>query len=94
MPLPHLKVLCSAKSKRTKRACLNPAAYGCSTCRMHGAHKTIISGVKHHWFKHGERSKSALIKTREVSRLLAIIEDIGHSAGIFVGPRSRGRKPT
>lgn len=93
MPLPLIKVLCSAHSKRTKLPCRNPAAFGCSTCRMHGAHKRIVSGESHHWFVHGERSKLEQNKAREVGRLLAFIEDISYKTGIMIGPKSRGRKP-
>jgi len=43
MPLPSVETgacpRCRGKSKRSGLPCQNPAAYGCKTCRIHGAHK-------------------------------------------------------
>ncbi len=53
MPLPNIlsgKTLrCKAKSRRSKKRCKNPAAYGMSVCRYHGARKpeTIKKGANH-----------------------------------------------
>lgn len=92
MPLPNIKNQCTAKAKSTGNTCQNPAAYGCKTCRVHGARQEIISGTDHHWFKHGERSKAGMLTRREIHRRLALYEEIGHSMGFMRGKRTPGRK--
>ena len=61
-------VQCSVNSKRTGLPCNNPAAYGCKTCRMHGArrHESIKRGNHHPNFVHGERSIEGIKRHREV----------------------------
>ena len=63
MPLPcimkHGAKRCAALSKRTKLACGNPAAYGCKTCRYHGARKNILRGEHHPSYVHGNRTLEA-----------------------------------
>lgn len=93
MPLPNLKKQCTAKAKSTGIRCLNSAAFGCATCRLHGARWSIISGRSHHWFKHGERSKEGILTRQEIQRRLALIEEIGFATGIMRGRRTPGRKP-
>ena len=60
MPLPcitkHGAKRCAALSKRTKLACGNLAAYGCKTCRYHGARKNILRGEQHPSYVHGNRT--------------------------------------
>jgi hypothetical protein len=62
MPLPCIKNYgakqCTAKSKRTKQPCKNPAAFGCKVCRLHGARKaeSIKRGKDHPNYKHGKCS--------------------------------------
>jgi hypothetical protein len=46
---------CTAQSKRNRARCLNPAAFGKSVCRMHGA--SAPSGIAHSNLKHGRYSK-------------------------------------
>lgn len=36
MPLPHVRKICEARSKRSGKRCRNPAVRGGRTCRMHG----------------------------------------------------------
>ena len=67
MPLPSVlngAKQCTAKSKRTKLLCNNPAAHGCKTCRMHGARRqnTIRKGKDHPQFTYGHdtREKRAI----------------------------------
>lgn len=93
MPLPNIKKRCTAKAKSTSIRCCNPAAYGCATCRLHGARRNILSGSKHHWFQHGERTKEGTLTRREIRRRLAILEEIGFATGLMRGQRTRGRKP-
>lgn len=94
MPLPNIKNQCTAKAKSTGKTCLNASAYGCTTCRMHGARKNIVSGREHHWFVHGERTKAGNLTRREVQRRLALLEEIGFAFGIMRGKRTAGRKPS
>jgi len=58
---------CTANSKRTGLTCKNPAAYGCKTCRMHGARKkdSIKRGEQHPNFVHGNRSMDEIGRHRE-----------------------------
>ena len=97
MPLPSLSYgakQCTALTKRTKQPCKNPAAYGCRTCRMHGARKkeTIKRGKDHVNFVHGQRSLEAQAEQSAVSRRLQQIEDAMHLLKMTSAKRSRGRK--
>ncbi len=98
MPLPSIKLhgakQCTAKSKRTGLPCNNPAAYGCRTCRMHGARKaeSIKRGEQHPNFVHGGRTLEAQADQSAVSRRLQQIEDAMHLLGMTSSKRSRGRK--
>ena len=99
MPLPsvlkHGAKLCSAKSKRTGLPCNNPAAFSCSSCRMHGAHKSrnVAHGVKSGKYKNGHYTKEAKEKSSKSLVKLRYLEDIGQEAGIILGSKTRGRKP-
>lgn len=93
MPLPNLKVRCTAKAKSTGARCNNPAAFACKTCRMHGARQLVLSGAGHHWFKHGERSKAGILTRQEIRRRLALYEELGFLHGFMRGKRTPGRKP-
>lgn len=94
MPLNNIKARCTAKSKSTGSRCRNPAAFGCKTCRVHGARTNIVSGRDHHWYTHGERSKDTILTVKEIKRRLAYLEEIGYIAGILKGRRTPGRKPS
>ena len=91
MPLPNLKAQCTAKNRATGNRCLNPAAFGCKTCRYHGARK-IVSGLQHHNYKHGTRTLEALSKYSEKVAELDHLEDIAHHTGVMAGRKRRGRK--
>lgn len=96
MPLPsitkHGAKQCTAKSKRTGHPCNNPAAYGCRTCRYHGARKNIVSGKDHVNFVHGKRTLEAQLEQSATSRRLQQLEDAMHVLGMTTAKRSRGRK--
>jgi len=100
MPLPsiskHGAKLCSAKSKRTGLPCNNPAAHGCKTCRMHGAHKSrnVANGVNSGKYKNGDFTKEAKEKTRKNIVKLRYLQDIGQQSGFMTGTITRGPKPT
>lgn len=78
MPLPTLKnaVQCSAKSKRSGVRCLNQAAYGCKTCRFHGARKrdTIRTGPSHWNWQHGRCTTQAKAVTAEEIQTLKMLK--------------------
>ena len=49
---------CTARARTTGNRCLNPAAFGCKTCRYHGARRqnTIKTGKNHPNFRHGREN--------------------------------------
>ena len=98
MPLPSMRLhgakSCTAKSKRTGLPCNNPAAYGCRTCRVHGARKaeSIKRGEQHPNYVHGGRTLKAQAEQSAVSRRLQQIENAMHLLKMTTAKRSRGRK--
>ena len=94
MPLPNLNRRCSARARSTGNQCLNPAAFGCSSCRVHGAWNgaKIRVGKAHPRYKHGERTKEATSKYRASMLQLQVIEKLAYSSGLLIGPRTTGRK--
>jgi len=100
MPLPSVKkgaTQCVVKCKRTGLQCMNPAAYGCKSCRMHGAHKSrnTLAGENHPQFKHGRDTKQAKERHQQTSTKLHFLEDLGHHIKMFPEgtTRTQGRKP-
>jgi len=81
----------TAKNRKTGQRCLNPAAFGCKTCRYHGARK-ILSGLDHPNYKHGGRTLEALSKYSQKVAELDQLEQLGHKYGLIKGSRRRGRK--
>jgi hypothetical protein len=104
MPLPSVAKYganqCKAISKNLKRRCLNPAAFGCSTCRYHGAwrkdSRNTPQGVNHPQYRHGKKTKESIEKSQKTLLRLYTLEEIGHHIKMFAegSPRTRGRKPT
>ena len=92
MPLPRINKQCTALTKQTKQPCKNPAAYGCRTCRYHGARKNIVRGKDHVNFVHGRRTLEAQLEQSATSRRLQQLEDAMHVLGLTAAKRSRGRK--
>lgn len=82
MPLPCLQNngarRCHAIAKSTRNRCQNPAAYGCLTCRMHGARRreSIRKGPTHPNYRHGWDTKIAATYRKEKMQALAEINDI------------------
>lgn len=80
MPLPAMKSAkqCSARSKRSGEQCRNPAAWTCSTCRMHGARRpdSIKRGKEHPLYKHGHETLEAKAANRETGKLLSQIAKV------------------
>ena len=91
MPLPNLKQQCTAQNRNKQRRCLNPAAFGCKTCRYHGARRQIAKGIDHPNYKHGNRSQSGIRSFSKASQELDMIEDMAESIGM-VASRRRGRR--
>ena len=98
MPLPsvsqHSASQCTAKAKATKHRCLNPAAYGCHTCRLHGARKpnSIKRGIDHPNYLHGTET---LERKRQRSLKLAELKEIENdliTRGLIKCERTEGRK--
>jgi hypothetical protein len=92
LPLPNIKVQCTANNRTTGQRCKNPAAYGCKTCRYHGARKNVVKGEDHPKYKHGERTNAAIDRYRQKMAELDRLEQLGRLAGVITGERRRGRK--
>jgi hypothetical protein len=74
MPLPAMKTArrCHATAKSSRQQCHNPAAYGMSVCRLHGARKpaTVLRGPAHPNYQHGEATIEAKADTaRELKEI-------------------------
>ena len=98
MPLPSVingALQCRVKCKRTGILCKNPAAFGCKSCRMHGASRSRIAlrGADHPKYKHGGETKDARAERSAMSAKLLYLRDIGDHIGMFTGTQTRGRKP-
>jgi len=102
MPLPNIvsgkTARCSAKCKATGTQCKNPAsaAWGCKTCRYHGARKpeTIRRGTDHWNYHHGTETLAAKAERSRRLAELRVLEQATYALGLATGARWRGRKPT
>lgn len=98
MPLPsiskHDAKQCTAKSKRTSLPCKNLAAYGCRTCRYHGARRpeSIKRGKQHPNYVHGNRTLESQKLSSAQSLRLQQLEDAMHLLKMTTAKGSRGRK--
>ena len=90
MPLPNIKKQCTARNRRTGNRCKNPAAFGCKTCRYHGA-RQIQSGTDHPNYKHGQSTKAAVEAYQNKVKELDELEDLALSIGM-VASRRWGRR--
>lgn len=93
MPLPNLNRQCTANNRKTGNQCKNPAAFGCRTCRFHGARRKVPKGEDHPNYRHGKRTLDALETYRHKVAELDYLEDLGHRTGVIVGTKRSGRKP-
>lgn len=98
MPLPNLtpENQCQAISRRTGERCKNFKAWEQSVCRYHGARRpeTILRGVNHPQYRHGEETKEAKAHRRNASMRLHELVDLGNAIGLFQpGTKLRGRRP-
>ena len=100
MPLPSVSeysaAQCTARAKSTQDRCLNPAAFGCRTCRLHGARKrsSIKAGPYHPNYRHGLETLPAKGQRSVKLAELRVIETDLFNKGLIVGARTAGRKPT
>ena len=89
MPLPSVLHYganqCQAQSKRTGHPCKNPAAFGCRTCRMHGAHRSrrAATGAKHWNYRHGRETLAAKQARNETFAELKRLHRIGLALTLF-----------
>ena len=99
MPLPsvseHRANQCTARAKSTRQRCLNPAAFGCRTCRLHGARKpnSIKRGIDHPNYQHGNETLKAKRQRSIKLAELREIEDDLIKRGFIKCKRTVGRKP-
>ena len=99
MPLPNVASgrtpQCKARSKRSLEQCKNPAAYGCATCRFHGARRpnTIKRGPAHPQYRHGRETRDARRRRVEGMTRLRRLVDLGVAGG-FIQKRITGRRPS
>jgi hypothetical protein len=99
MPLPSVRrkscLQCHARTKsRQLQRCLNPAAYGCATCRVHGARKkeNILRGKDHPNYQYGYETKEAKQIRQQKFAELDIMELQLRALGGITGSRKRGGK--
>jgi hypothetical protein len=99
MPLPSVlngAKQCQVLTKRGKERCKNPAAHGCNSCRMHGAHKSrnVPRGKDHPRYRNGERTKDAQTERRDKGVMFRYLTDIGNHCNLFYKElKTRGRPP-
>ena len=100
MPLPSVlngANQCQVLTKRTRQQCKNPAAFGCTSCRMHGAHKSknVLRGIDHPQYKTGEQTLEAKAIRSEKSEMLRYLTDLGNHCKLFYKYiKTRGRPPS
>lgn len=94
MPLPNLKTRCTALCRARGDQCWNPAAYGCKTCRYHGAKRPEATrhGDEHGRYKDGEYTQAAKAAYRRSSVRINELEQMAFDAGL-IRTRKAGRKP-
>lgn len=90
---------CQAKSKRTGQQCRAPAANGKTKCRFHGGASTgprtpegrqrcaVAKTI------HGQETTTMRHERSLANARLALLEAVGYSLGMMIGPRMRGPKP-
>lgn len=103
MPLPSVAIhgarQCKAITKRSKKRCVNPSAYGCSTCRYHGATpvhtRKNVAGENHPNYKNGIWTKEAKAERSTRSVTLRHLIDLGNQTNLFYKQlKARGRPPS
>jgi hypothetical protein len=85
---------CTARCKSRKLdQCRNPAAFGCRTCRVHGARRpeSVKRGPTHPQYRHGRETLEARQRRVEGMTRLRRLVDIAVDAG-FIRTRITGRR--
>lgn len=99
MPLPNVASgtahRCMARCKRHGGQCRNLAAFGCTTCRYHGARRSdeVKRGDRHWNYQNGRETLEAKANRSARLRELRELEALSFSFGLATGPKWRGRKP-
>ena len=78
-------------TKKNGKQCKNPKAYGCKTCRYHGARR-IETGFKAPNYKHGEFTKENLADSKQKRRELYDLHILGLKLKMFKS-KPKGRPP-
>ena len=100
MPLPSVlngASQCQVLTKRTRQQCKNPAAFGCKSCRMHGAHKSknVLRGINHPRYKSGEETLEAKAMRAAKSEIFRYLTDLGNHCKLFYKEiKTKGRPPS
>ena len=99
MPLPSVARFGALQCKATRKThprqrCSNPSAYGCTTCRFHGARRkeSIKRGKEHPLYKHGGETIEAKARRRLGVSELQMLEELGREIGLISGSKTRGPK--
>ena len=100
MPLPSVARFGALQCKATRKTlprqrCYNPSAYGCTTCRFHGARRkeSIKRGKEHPNYKHGGETLEARALHRAKVGELQQLESLGREIGLISsGSKTRGPK--
>ena len=86
---------CTARCKsRNLDQCRNPAAFGCGTCRVHGARRpeSVKRGPSHPQYRHGRETLEARRSRVEAMTRIRVLTDLGVAGG-FLTKRVSGRRP-
>ena len=89
MPLPNVLTghtpQCRARSKRSLSRCKNPAAFGCGTCRFHGARRpeSVKRGPSHPQYRHGQETLDAKRGRVEAMTRIRVLVDLGVAGGFL-----------
>lgn len=99
MPLPSVarygaKQCTATRKTQPRQRCSNPSAYGCATCRFHGARQqeSIKRGKEHPLYKHGGETLEAKARRRLGVSELQMLEELGREIGVISGSKTRGPK--
>lgn len=86
---------CTAMCRSRGERCRNAPAYGCKTCRYHGAKRQEATkvGAEHGRYKTGYYTQDAKAMHKATTIRLMDLEEIGFRLGIMAGKRTPGRKP-
>ena len=77
--------------KKNGKQCKNPKAFGCKTCRYHGARR-IETGIKAPNYKHGAFTKENQADSKQKRRELYDLHLLGLKLKM-INSKPRGRPP-